>query len=56
MRLDMENESRNVSDSLRYAEYDCMTAMHTCEQDNDICQHANDLHNDMFSGGGDLFF
>lgn len=56
MRLDMENESRIVSDYLSRAEFDCMTAMHICEQDNDICHHANDLHNDMFSGGGNPFF
>lgn len=55
-RQDMENHDRIVSDSLRYAEYDCMTAMHICEQDNDICHHANDMHNDMFSGGGNPFF
>lgn len=52
MRLDMENESRNVSDFMSHAEFDYEMGVYMHEQACDLAQHDHDSHNDMFNDVG----
>ena len=52
MRLDMENESRTMSDFMSHAEFDYEMGVYMHEQACDLAQHDHDSHNDMFNDVG----